>query len=64
MHQKELLYGYLTPREHLVFHAFARMSRQCSREELLARVEEVSAPAYPTIPSCCYRTEADQPIHL
>ena len=41
VHQKELLYGYLTPREHLTFHAFTRMSREYSREALLARVEEV-----------------------
>lgn len=43
VHQKELLYGYLTPREHLTFHAFTRMSREYSREALLARVEEVRA---------------------
>ena len=41
VHQKELLYGYLTPREHLTFHAFTRMSREYTREALLARVEEV-----------------------
>lgn len=41
VHQKELLYGYLTPREHLIFHAYARMSRTYTREALLARVEEV-----------------------
>jgi len=41
VHQKEQLFGYLTPREHLTFHAFARMSRKCSRQALLVRVEEV-----------------------
>lgn len=41
VHQKELLYGFMTPREHLLFHAIARMSRSYSSAEMHARVEEV-----------------------
>lgn len=42
VHQKELLYGFMTPREHLLFHAIARMSKTHTSEEIHARVEEVS----------------------
>ncbi len=52
VHQKELLYGYLTPREHLIFHAHTRMSRDYSREALLARVEEVGPAAGRCLPAC------------
>lgn len=44
MHQKELLYGFMTPREHLLFHAIARMSRTHTSKQMHERVEEVRSP--------------------
>lgn len=41
MHQTQLLFGFMTPREHLTFQAIARMSRKHSTQEINARVEEV-----------------------
>ncbi|TFJ86806.1 hypothetical protein NSK_001894 [Nannochloropsis salina CCMP1776] len=41
VHQKELLFGFMTPREHLLFHAIARMSKNHTIEQINARVEEV-----------------------
>jgi ABC-type multidrug transport system ATPase subunit len=42
VHQKELLFGFMTVREHLLFHAFTRIQKDCSREEIRNRVDLVS----------------------
>jgi hypothetical protein len=42
VHQKELIFGFMTPREHLLFQARARMSREFSYDDILKRVTEVS----------------------
>lgn len=42
MHQKELLFGFMTSREHLLFQARARMSRDFSYDDIVKRVNEVS----------------------
>jgi ABC-type multidrug transport system ATPase subunit len=41
VHQKELLFGFMTPREHLTFHAIARMGNNYTRAQIYERVEEV-----------------------
>jgi len=41
VHQKELLFGFMTPREYLIFHALARMERTHSRAQIDRRIEEV-----------------------
>ena len=41
VHQKEMLFGFMTPREYLIFNARARMSSKYTREQMLRRVEEV-----------------------
>ncbi len=41
VHQKELLFGFMTPREYLIFHALARMERTHTRAEIDKRIEEV-----------------------
>jgi ABC-type branched-subunit amino acid transport system ATPase component len=42
VHQKELLFGFMTVREHLLFHAFTRMREQCSTQQIYKRVDLVS----------------------
>ena len=42
VHQKELLFGYMTPREYLHFNARARMARGYSAAQRERRVDEVS----------------------
>lgn len=41
MHQKELLFGYMTPREYLAFNARAKMARGYTKEQREQRVNEV-----------------------
>ncbi len=44
LHQKEMLYGFMTPREYLTFHAIARMSGRVegrTREDIHSRVEQI-----------------------
>lgn len=41
VHQKELLFGFMTPREHLIFHAIARMAKKYKLRDIEERVDEV-----------------------
>lgn len=40
VHQEQLLFGFMTPREYLIFHALARMERTHSRAQIDRRIEE------------------------
>jgi hypothetical protein len=41
VYQREALFGFLKVREHLIFHAVARMGRDHSHKAIMARVEQV-----------------------
>lgn len=43
--QRELFFNFMTVREHLLFHAVARMSHTYRREAINRRVDEVSMGA-------------------
>jgi ABC-type branched-subunit amino acid transport system ATPase component len=42
VHQKELLFGFMTVREHLLFHASTRLQKDSSTEQIEKRVNSVS----------------------
>jgi hypothetical protein len=41
VHQKEIIFGFMTPREHLLFQARARMSKEFKYDDIVKRVNEV-----------------------
>lgn len=41
VHQKELLFGFMTPREYLTFHGLARMEHTHTRAQIDQRIQEV-----------------------
>lgn len=41
MYQQEVLCGFLTVEEHLLFHAVARMSDRHPQKAIIARIDEV-----------------------
>ena len=41
VHQQELLFGFLTVREHLEYHATTRMSHKYNPEQIQERIKQV-----------------------